>query len=257
MKSSRQEPTVTTTPQVSALPPPLLLAAPCGSFCAARPMRAARCALPSTTARCPPPARAAPHRDIARPSCATDHARRFPRCDPARRPLRHGAFVAMNLDVNLDARQLVDSYLGGQYLERDATSPCQPARGAARAPFHGRPCGSPRLPPLRPWQARAARLHLWPRRFRRRRGHRRYPTASGGGDGRRRQAAAGGGRRRQAAAGGGRRQAARPRVLLGSRFGMQPVHAHAARGGALADAGRAACILRMLSLYVLYGCSCV
>ena len=35
MKSSRQEPTVTTTPQVSALPPPLLLAAPCGSFCAA------------------------------------------------------------------------------------------------------------------------------------------------------------------------------------------------------------------------------
>jgi len=165
----------------------------------------------------------------------------------------------MNLDVNLDAWQLVDSFLGGQYLERDATSPCQPARGAARAPFHGRPCGSPRLPSapgrlvlpafISGLAASAAAGAIA--------GTQRQAAAAMAGGGRRRQAAAGGGRRRQAAAGGGRRQAARPRVLLGSRFGMQPVHAHAARGGALADAGRAACILRMLSLYVLYGCSCV
>ena len=100
----------------------------------------------------------------------------------------------MNLDVNLDAWQLVDSFLGGQYLERDATSPCQPARGAARAPFHGRPCGSPRLP------SAPGRLVL--------------PAfisglaasaAAGAIAGTQRQAAAamaGGGRRRQAAAGG-------------------------------------------------------
>jgi len=110
----------------------------------------------------------------------------------------------MNLDVNLDAWQLVDSFLGGQYLERDATSPCQPARGAARAPFHGRPCGSPRLPSapgrlvlpafISGLAASAAAGAIA--------GTQRQAAAAMAGGGRRRQAAAGGGRRRQAAAGG-------------------------------------------------------